>query len=518
MKGLAPPALPLVATPSNEGVSRNLTPLHQLGCPKPSSAIVSGLASACGGATEEGDNPANNESFGTVVAKLSAVRSDVKCIQFWIDGTIAQQVEPVQYIDISLGRLRVGKHTVSARAFDKSCVNVRQVDEYTWGSAASNIDVKAGVATRITVAMRQNSTSPASASLCFLNENESESACDSSDAGSLSDSGASVDTEASAPPIPPDAGYVDDSLPEETSNQDPNADHEWATWPIPNVPINGYPNPMSYTVDGDTTTDDVTGLIWQRIANDSAQSLDDARTYCASLRLANRTDWRLPSRIELVSILDYLRTSVSPDTDAFPNGSRSTFWSSSPAVSSPGSQWVVGAVGVSTLIRHVAVRLGDGAMALRNVRCVAAVPARPQATHYTLSHESQVVRDNWTGLEWLEPIWVAPSSGNGYCLNSTVAGGGWRLPTLPELLSIVDEKRSAPAVDSAAFPHTPASKTVVDGRTFPSLFWTASSTCWSCNAGDPLGRLIQHVDFADGSTKSYGPTNDLTPRSVRCVR
>ncbi len=37
MKGLAPPTLPLVATPSNEGVSRNLTPLHQLVGPKQSS-------------------------------------------------------------------------------------------------------------------------------------------------------------------------------------------------------------------------------------------------------------------------------------------------------------------------------------------------------------------------------------------------------------------------------------------------------------------------------------------------
>ncbi len=34
MKGLAPSTLPLVATPSNEGVSRNLTPLHQLVRPK----------------------------------------------------------------------------------------------------------------------------------------------------------------------------------------------------------------------------------------------------------------------------------------------------------------------------------------------------------------------------------------------------------------------------------------------------------------------------------------------------
>ncbi len=40
MKGLAPPTLPLVATPSNEGVSRNMTPLHQLVCPKPSSVQI----------------------------------------------------------------------------------------------------------------------------------------------------------------------------------------------------------------------------------------------------------------------------------------------------------------------------------------------------------------------------------------------------------------------------------------------------------------------------------------------
>ncbi len=46
MKGLAPPTLPLVATPSNGGVSRNLTPLHQLGCPKPSSALT-GPGVAC---------------------------------------------------------------------------------------------------------------------------------------------------------------------------------------------------------------------------------------------------------------------------------------------------------------------------------------------------------------------------------------------------------------------------------------------------------------------------------------
>ncbi len=57
MKGLAPPTLPLVATPSNEGVSRNLTPLRQLFCPKPSSQLLT--------CTEQSPHPLGIQAMST---------------------------------------------------------------------------------------------------------------------------------------------------------------------------------------------------------------------------------------------------------------------------------------------------------------------------------------------------------------------------------------------------------------------------------------------------------------------
>src|SRR5258708_2399350 len=43
-----------------------------------------------------------------------------------------------------------------------------------------------------------------------------------------------------------------------------------------------------------------------------------------------------------------------------------------------------------------------------------------------------------------------------YCPTLMLEGGGWRLPSLTELLTIVDESRSDPAIDPTAFPATPS--------------------------------------------------------------
>jgi hypothetical protein len=68
----------------------------------------------------------------------------------------------------------------------------------------------------------------------------------------------------------------------------------------------GAPHPESYTVHGDgTVTDNVTGLMWQQgISSVSYQGTASA-AYCASLTLGGHCDWRVPTRIELASIMDY---------------------------------------------------------------------------------------------------------------------------------------------------------------------------------------------------------------------
>ena len=66
------------------------------------------------------------------------------------------------------------------------------------------------------------------------------------------------------------------------------------------------------------------------------------------------------------------------------------------------------------------------------------------------------VTDTSTGLTWQQATagpmaWEAAQK---YCAKLELAGGGWRLPTVQELQSIVDYTRQVPAIDTAAFPDT----------------------------------------------------------------
>jgi hypothetical protein len=77
-------------------------------------------------------------------------------------------------------------------------------------------------------------------------------------------------------------------------------------------------------------------------------------------------------------------------------------------------------------------------------------------------------------------------------------GGGYRLPTVKELLTIVDFSKSNPAIDSNAFPNTPA-----------VAFWTATPL-----AGSPP-TSAWFISFDDG----YAGNADMgQPNRVRCVR
>ena len=73
-------------------------------------------------------------------------------------------------------------------------------------------------------------------------------------------------------------------------------------------------------------------------------------TYCNTQAFAARvnaaglcgaSDWRLPSREELRSIVDYSRYNPNIDTDYFPNTASYWFWSSSPLANDSSSAWVV---------------------------------------------------------------------------------------------------------------------------------------------------------------------------------
>jgi len=109
----------------------------------------------------------------------------------------------------------------------------------------------------------------------------------------------------------------------------------WANWAMPNPASANLPNPSSYSVDSasDIVTDLVTKLMWQRTLQAPALSFAEASAYCDSLNYGGFSDWRLPSRIELVSLVDFTRSNPAIDPTAFPDVKMTIFWTSSPKVS-----------------------------------------------------------------------------------------------------------------------------------------------------------------------------------------
>jgi Protein of unknown function (DUF1566) len=125
-------------------------------------------------------------------------------------------------------------------------------------------------------------------------------------------------------------------------------DPNWAEWPMPNAQVdvtNGAPNLESYTDNGDgTVTDNVTGLMWQQSVESVTYTQPDALAYCAGLSLAGYTDWRLPTVIEVISIVDPGASSPALNTKYFPAVAfweNAGFWTSTLNAGMPGSAWDV---------------------------------------------------------------------------------------------------------------------------------------------------------------------------------
>jgi hypothetical protein len=97
----------------------------------------------------------------------------------------------------------------------------------------------------------------------------------------------------------------------------------------------GAPNLESFTNNGDgTVTDNVTGLMWQQAVPSATYTWANAVAYCPTLMLAGHSDWRLPSQIELESIVDFGQSFPSINGTYFPATPSNLFWSSSPVASS----------------------------------------------------------------------------------------------------------------------------------------------------------------------------------------
>ena len=286
----------------------------------------------------------------------------------------------------------------------------------------------------------------------------------------------------------------------------PPSEYIYARWPMPNPASSGLPNPASYTDNGDgTVTDNVTKLVWQKaVTSSQAYSWCDAINYCATLTLAGRT-WHLPTRIELLSLVDFTRTGPAINTTSFPSVPGGKYhWTSSP--------WVVSQIATKPQYSWM-VNFSDGLTsnaadrtAAEYARCVSAPDEGALPSPRYVSVATGEVQDVDTKLVWATTATTTTTdfaTAQTTCSGLGLNGHTWRTPSIKELSTLVDEvppiSKVSPAIDTTTFAGTAAT----------TPYWSSSLYGgMSATAHPPWV-----INYEDGFTE-YNQTAAL----VRCVR
>ena len=292
----------------------------------------------------------------------------------------------------------------------------------------------------------------------------------------------------------------------------PDPAHVWANWSMPNPPSSGLANPAKYdTSQSDVVIDQVTGLMWPKNASpvDDELSFDAAVAYCAELEAGGYCDWRLPTRIELTSLVDFTQREPSADQSVFsdfPEAGARIGWGFLTSSSSGDDEWWILFHSGAT----VSIERGTALQGAR-ARCVRPHLDRdPPEPRYAIEGQApdDVVADRGTHLTWQrrpsQQTYSFDAAG-AYCAALTLPGNGWRLPSVKELQTIVDESRPSPAFDRDTFPDLPES--AAPGPLFRSS--SPSADCPDC------AWLMR----ADGSVFDTGvDAMQAASHYVRCVR
>jgi len=264
----------------------------------------------------------------------------------------------------------------------------------------------------------------------------------------------------------------------------------------------------SFTRDDtlEIVTDNVTGLQWQDDTNAKTIKKTHAQAigYCENLNFGGFTDWRLPSLVELQSIIDNSKKYSPSIFSVFQNSSSGSYCS-----------YTILA-GYTHFVWYVTFDYGFASSSYKSgsyyVRCVRV----GQSDNLTLSRDSttEIVTDNNTKLMWQDNSEVKSnhtswSEAISYCENLTLGGyTDWRLPNKNELMSIVDYSKSSLSIKSA-FQNSSYSNYVYDYNSY-SNYWSSTtyanytSSAWGVNfyGGNT------YIDSKSGSSRNY----------VRCVR
>lgn len=265
-------------------------------------------------------------------------------------------------------------------------------------------------------------------------------------------------------------------------------DRRFAVWPLPAAS----PRLSNYDLTADTVTDKTTGLEWSRNTGSDRVSYDEAVNYCAALRVGGRTDWRLPTRIETLTLLDY--GPLGPADAGFLNSS---------IFQSHGNlgQWTDSlSLLAARLQDRFVVDYFEGHVFVTNqgyyeyshlVRCVRGGPTTSPIARYKV--DGGTALDVRTRVLW--QIASLPGLMSFAEAEAACTDRGFRLPSVRELASLVDESREVAPLLPPPFPPSEVAE-----------FWSSTRA----GTSDPYS-----LDFDTSNIQHRFPATKL---SVRCVK
>ncbi len=264
-------------------------------------------------------------------------------------------------------------------------------------------------------------------------------------------------------------------------------------------------NTPTYTDNGDTVTDEITGLIWQKNEGTTAETnYDDAHAYCDELSLGSYSDWRLPTSHELYSLVDFSTSNPPLNSTVFTNTVTADYWwSSTQRADGADNYWAVNSGG--GIGPKPESEAQERSFYVRCVRDDLTSATYPSFTN----NGDQTITENNTALMWQQ---VGGTSSMTWeealtqCEDLSLAGyEDWRLPNIKELRSISDDENlSGPSVSLAHF-------------TLAETYSQTTTVYWSSTTRENLTTQAWFVDFYYGLV-SHEDKDNPPGGYVLCVR
>jgi hypothetical protein len=247
-----------------------------------------------------------------------------------------------------------------------------------------------------------------------------------------------------------------------------------------------------------TITDTVTSLMWQQV-DGGEMTFDKATTYANDLVLGGYSDWRMPSILELNSLLNHDKNNPALNTVYFTATAAQYWWSGQKQVNDANKAWCANAGG--GIGNHpVSETISAGGAKKFHVRAVRDISTPTTIATRFIDNKNGTTTDQLTGLIWQQIPTDSMTWEQALITAENLVSGGsnqWRMPNIKELQSISEVSIYNPSI----------SKTYFSGIS-TAFYWSSTSLA-------NQSTRAWYLDTQFGITTQVLKTNKLRLLAVR---